>query len=769
MKTDNFKYMNRQVDSGQVSTRLLVNGKIEGGSRIVKLPGYANKISSDERYGGGTITLDKVFVFKDARHSFASSKTFFALDGDTLYYWNGSAWQAVTIDGRDAPDFNTPRFWYERGNLHISGGPTGKAAIYKYIDRQIANEEGYFANTKEFEGFWFGREKVPEFENTDGVNDTFYISGGTALYDGNTKKTDKCVEVNSYYYALGVYVLDDESLGIPTKSGMTSRFYDSNTDNAESWVPVIGIMQTPGTLDERIVGIDLYVAKSGAIEYKKDYGNNWLSGIIAKHWPQIIRTGKGELEWESMDFRFLKRVDINGDTVIHTTTAESTAVDTLKYVAALGAAGFFPSNLVAALGIKYKKTSSNSWSYAAISSYDNDGSTQTIKTSGSPFDGSSNYAIQIVAKWIVDGSYKTKTIPWRYDGSVNDGIDERGDSFDVSQPYSLVEEYQPEANFHAVQNRRTFILDYTTDERHRNGLGWSEIDAPANIPNGNLLLLSTLPDEEAKGLCAINGGLLALYEKSCHLIRMTGEPVTYDAEEGKFEIGCIASYGVIVIDEIARWPGIDGIKMFTNEPIDLTEEVLMDDYKSIITSEYTNNNNSYEGIVVGHSQKQNLIVWSFPNSTYAIGDLTVNLLIYHIGKGFFFGESDKTFKWLFEGYNGELYGVDDDGIYELFAGTPDELNRRVFESGIMSNEMASGLIEKVRLTYKGTPTLKIYANRESTAVIDEVFSEKTSVGQESHFVMTMGDELQIRVESAKTTDEEELNKIEFSSNQIAMV
>ena len=64
MKIDKYTYMNRQADDTQVGTRLLVNGKIEGGSRIVKLPGYASKISSRTIEGGGHIQFDKVFEYK---------------------------------------------------------------------------------------------------------------------------------------------------------------------------------------------------------------------------------------------------------------------------------------------------------------------------------------------------------------------------------------------------------------------------------------------------------------------------------------------------------------------------------------------------------------------------------------------------------------------------------------------------------------------------------------------------------------------------------
>ena len=133
------------------------------------------------------------------------------------------------------------------------------------------------------------------------------------------------------------------------------------------------------------------------------------------------------------------------------------------------------------------------------------------------------------------------------------------------------------------------------------------------------------------GGCAVRGGGLALYEKSCHYINMGMEPIRYDGEEGKWEKGCISSFGVINNDEVAIWPGLNGILIFNGEPVDLTEMVLRDTYKAMIASEYSENNNSYEGIVGAYSQKQNLFVWTFPNCIEAIGDLTLKMLAYDPG------------------------------------------------------------------------------------------------------------------------------------------
>ena len=363
---------------------------------------------------------------------------------------------------------------------------------------------------------------------------------------------------------------------------------------------------------------------------------------------------------------------------------------------------------------------------------------------------------------ISSGEFNTMNFMWRYDGQEDSDIDERDDPIDTIQPYILTKEDFIQANYAAKQNRRIFRLVGKY-------LYYSEIDMPSVTPNRNIVVLDITPGEVDMGVVAIRGGLLALHEKSIHLIRMTGEPVSYDAEEGKWNEGCLSHEGIVTIEETVYYPGRDGIKTFTNEPMDLTDKVLRDTYKDLIDSEYSGNNNSYEAIVGAYSKKYNLIVWSFPNSTLTIDDLTVQLLIFDIGKGFFFGESSKTYTYLFEGYKGEIFGVDADGIYELFADTPTESNRLVFETGIITPDMSEILVERLRIVYKGTPTIKLYPDRISTALFSETFSNKTSVGEEDRFTMTHAQELQLRIESPSSTADQEIVKIETKESRVELI
>ena len=770
MKLDKYTYMNRQASDTQVGTRLLINGKIEDGNRIVKLSGYDTVVNSRAKMGGGSIQFDKVFQFKDPRHGYATQKTYFAVWSNVLYWWDGVEWMEVDWNGQEPCNFDEIRFWFERGELHISGGAEGNGAVYQYLDRDPGEERGYFENSKGYVGFWFGREELPIFDNTrpQGVGSTMFGAQiGNATYDGPIN-TAKCLNPGMVHYVLGIFIFEGGQPGIPNKKGMFAKVMPSGAQ--DSVYLDIFIQLDPNVLDERVVGIDIYGTSSHKIEYEYKHPTG-LPKIAnqAISIPVVVRDDTGEQEFETLDFKFLKRIDINAPLIIYEGVMEAADTNTLTYPATIGSEGFFPLSAFS-LGyfyVRYKEDADDDWNYAYISSTSNNGTTQSINVSTTPFTGSTKYIGQIVSRWTDVADIKHIDFLWRYDGYGD--LDELGDPLDTIQPYSLVKEYHVEGRFIVKQNRRIGKLDCFTDQRYQNMFIWSEADMPSICPNRNLLLLDTFPGEEAKGLCVVPYGWLPLFETSCHLIRVTGEPVTYDAEEGKWNDGCIASRSVVQIEETPLWCGVDGIKMFDGSPKDLTREVLRDAYKDLIASEYAGNNNSYEGIVGAFSRKQNLIVWTFPNSTLTIGDLTVQLLAYDPGKGFFFLESDKTFTWLFEGYDGELYGVDADGVYELFADTPTELNRLVWQSGILMTEMGEVFVERLRAVYKGTPTLSFFADRSATEVFGEALTASTSVAQENRFAMAMGKDMQVQVESESSILDQEIDQIDITVKELALV
>lgn len=746
MGFENFEHPQRQADDTQVITRLLINGKIEGPpnrNKIVKLPGYANSVTGRSKSGGGNIQFDKVFIFKDPRHGYATQKTFFAIWSNKMYWWSGTEWHEVEWNGIEACNFDEIRFWYDRDELHISGGDEGRAAVYKHLDRDPGVGTGYFYNSRGFTGFWFGPEELPQFNLRDRT-----IKDGTE-YMSLVGNWGENIDESLAHYLMAVYNCEGQE-GIYKEKSYIFIGPGTATGNGFSVEFTVDFKN----LDKRVTSIDVY----GAI--------GMMSGGAPIDVVELDKQDEISLDW-----KFLKRISINEDTVWLETDSDSgeyTDDDTIKtYTTKEPKFDFKDDALNDDYYLAARKSSDDVWIVSKITDVKDfyiSGYTY-FDTEDPIFEAGNTYFLKIISRWEkVTGEEYRNRILWIDDDSL-------GDPYDTIQAYSIIGEKFPEVKFSVNQDRRTYRLDGKY-------LRWSEPDKPCVAPNGNLMIMNIEPGEEERGLAIVGGALLAFYEKGVHYIRMTGEPVTYDAEEGKWKDGCIASRGLVNFNEIAIWPSIDGFKIFGLErgekekgvAGDLTENVLRDDYKSLIASEYSGNDSSYEGIVGAYSGKQNLVVWTFPNSTFTIGDLTVKLLAYDILKGgFLFLESDKTFKHLFEGYDGELYGVDDDGIYELFADSPDESNRLVWESGIIIPEMGEILLERLRLVYKGTPTVSLYADRGATAVLSETLTAKTSVGQEDRFVMVQAKELQIKIESPLSTDGQEIGKIETAEKILGLI
>lgn len=362
-----------------------------------------------------------------------------------------------------------------------------------------------------------------------------------------------------------------------------------------------------------------------------------------------------------------------------------------------------------------------------------------------------------------NGTFYSTHVGWRFDPELAIDV---GDPIDVAQPYKLIEEYYPSFQFATSQDRRVFRLDCFLDKRYRNMLMWSEIDMPAVIPNLNNILLNTFPDEQSRGLLAINNGLLALFERSGHLIRMTGEPIQYDAEESKFDVGCIGAGTALEIGGIAFWLGYDGIYIFTDQYKNLIEDIFLDDYISLIANEYANEGH-YQDIQSGYSPEDKLIIWTFPHSTYTIEGYDIKLLAWDLRKQeLIILESNKTFLDFATGYDGKLYGRASDGFYKLFASSPSESNRLIYRSGKMYMPGGRLTSSQIKIRYLGTMKVKLINDLDNT-VLEENFGENTSMNFRIRDIASEGEEIEIEILSnAKNTDDEKIGNIYLEQGQI---
>lgn len=361
-----------------------------------------------------------------------------------------------------------------------------------------------------------------------------------------------------------------------------------------------------------------------------------------------------------------------------------------------------------------------------------------------------------------DGDYYSTVVQWRFDPELNVDV---GDPIDVAQPYALMEEYHPSYRFAAHQNRRTYRLDCKLRKRHKNLLMWGEVDMPSVVPGLNGIFLNTFPDEESKGLISINNGLLALFERSGHLIRMTGEPIQYDAEESKFEVGCIG--GIVSYEGIGFWLGFDGIYIFLNQYKNLIEDYFLDDYIALIANEYSNNSSSYDAIKGGYGSEDKLIVWTFPNSTYTIEGYAVKLLAWDLRKNeIIILESEKTFSSFAEGYNGKLFGIASDGIYKLFSSNPIESNRLVYRTGKMVYSKGRIVTKQLKIRYLGEMKITAINDLDNT-VIDENFGSHSVMDFAIRDVVSEGEEVELEIKSnSKNTNTEKIGLIDFETEAI---
>jgi len=739
MVIDDFKYMNRMGPDHKAVTRFLQNAKIEPGGRMVKLPSREVTISTRSIQGGGTLSLtnDSIF-FKDPNHSdLTTSSNVLTIWNDKLYYFNGTAWVLVTWRGSTSADFDKVRYWSDRGTLHVPGGPDGVAAVYEYLDRQIADSNGYFNDAVEFEGFWFGAEELPTFPKI-----SMAVTAIDAVHDSGNYSD--ALQKEKPHYIMAVYNCDGQE-SIPSSSSMI-QFGDGSP--TESFVARILIAQSATIADHRVTAIDLYVA----------------TDLLVADDNADVAT---DTDFHMIQWKFLRRIHINKPHILWSGTLKSiSALDSnfWNLDATQGTKDHFTNDVLnTGFKIRFRPLSGGSWDSRDITDvvYDASGVNDLLAIAA---DGAAvaigQYDCQVISEWTLNGAQYDIYTLWRFEGSGS-SVSELGDPIDTVQAYSLIDENFPQAEFVATQDRRTFRLGPKTDIERPNTLLWSEVDKPQVVPNGNLVLLNINPGEAAKGLVAIRNGLLALYEQTAHYIRMTGEPVEYDAEEGRSENGCIASKSVVEVDERLYWLGPDGVKMFDGS-IQTLSDPIRDDYISLIASELAVAG-TYEGIVGGYSRDKRMIVWVFPSSTLSIEGNTINALGYDVVmNGFVFLNLAGNFTFLFQDYDGVLYGSRvSSGVDKIFGDTPSTGNAMVWRSGSIMNELDRINVEKFRVRYLGTFTIEVYPEKNGNTVLDDTMTERTSVGTSDARIGIDVNDFDMKIYSSTSKDDAEMTRVEI--------
>lgn len=773
MRIDDFTYMDRQGSSIKAITRLLVNGKLigtPGRQRILKLSGFQNYTTNKGISGGGTITIQGNGVFfKHPSHAYAkTTQTMLMIDTATLYYYHASnGWTAVSWDGAGSADFlnadgnnGDVRFWFERGKLHIAAGPNGTPAVYMYIDREKdSDKNGFYNNNVELDGFWLGPEVIPTFDASSYLTITEF----DAL--NNTVAYANCLQRKIRHYVMGVFVCGGD-VAIPSTTGMTSFKGDAG---AESYFVEIKITLPSSGFDKRITGIDLYAAiDNEAVEKGRiDLAN--------------------DTDFPYIDWKHLRTIDINNPNLIWSGTAYADGGDTIMVIYKWlngeggeldGSLDHFPDDSLNNFKCRYRLSPAVGWTIRNVTdTLFHKNIVAGIDVLKITLDGANidqnYYEIQVYSEWTADnGNYEIYTL-WRFEGDEST-VSELGSPIATTQPYALLNEYYPTSKFYAMQDRRVFTLAPSLDgAQYKNMLLWSEIDRPFTWPNDNHVLLNTLMDEEPTGLFSVWNGLLALFEKSSHYIRMTGEPIQYDAEEGKFNRGCISWKSGVEVDGAVYYVSRYGISRFSNgQEVDISEEYIRDALVSIIDSEATNNSGSYADIEGKYDSKRDVIIWTFPNSAASISSVTVDCVGYDVKrKGFFFLDSTKDYICLINDYDGKVYGMDTDAIYELFGSGPSENTKLIWESGeIMGRDFFDVHLKGIRLRYEGTPSVTVYQRQKaSTRTITDgskAFPEQTTPGNHSRTMEVHGENIRFRIEMADSNSVDIIEMLDVIAEEI---
>lgn len=745
MVIDDFPYMDRMSSDHKAITRFLLNVKIERNGRMTKLLGYeTSSIDNNDINGGGSLAFGQNGIFyKHPEHPTASTiPTVFIIHNNELYYWGGSDWVQVTWEGNLGKGLENPRFWASREKLFIAGGTSGREAVYEYLDRQIADGNGYFNDNEEYNDFYFAPGLFPQFDMRFAFRSFDILNHATFV-----------VEPTKAHYVMGVYNFNGQE-GIYKPSSYKILTTGGETDTTTVWQVEFGVaFDAKNNFDKRVTAIDLYMgidryalAQTPTIDTDLDIDQQDENRIQWKFWRRIsINKDTTWIETPSDDALASSGVTVG---IVQPGTGELAWLDAFA----------FGANTLTDFYLAKRSTGSDTWTYSKIAS----NTTITITVTDADFFVTGNrYFVKVVSRWeLVSGStYKMNVLLL--------GDDSLGDPYDTVQAYNISGEYYPQAEFTAIQDRRTYRLGPTTDEEHKNILMWSEPDKPQVNPNRNLVILKTHPNEDPKGLVEISNGLLAFYEKSVHRIRMTGEPVIYDAEEGKADVGCIAKHSIVEENGRVYWFGNDGIKMFDGQIHEVADPI-RDDYFRLIANELLQWE-SYDRIVGGYSRAMRMIVWhfggSFGNNLEIEGE-SVDGLGYDIDKGGFTFLNTTFFYYLLSDYDGILYSpTAANEIVQVFGGAPDENNKMVYESGQITQGFDRTRADKIKIRNKGTFDIKIYGDKKSTAIVNEPYGTTTTLNHDVRVGLDV-DEFKIRAESEMNKLDAEFTRIAIRSEQL---
>jgi hypothetical protein len=387
------------------------------------------------------------------------------------------------------------------------------------------------------------------------------------------------------------------------------------------------------------------------------------------------------------------------------------------------------------------------------------------------------YIVEIYSPWTENGDQWEVYYMWRHDGHTptQDCVygdtwnvtNELGEMIDTIQPFSLKDEYHPQAKFNAIQNTRSFRLAPSfkdQNDKYENMIIWSEPDRHSMFPLQNSMKVNTAHGELAKGLYSVPNGVLGLFERSGHILRMTTEPVRYDEEEGKFQTSCLTHRGIIDYNGILFWLGIDGINIYLgNTKKDITEGIIRTKYQELLANEYAVNE-SYNFISGGYDIKNNLVMWHFPNSDYTIKGYTINTLAFSLDdQSFLFlnmGSLGSPFDGFAIDYDGRAHNLvrDTGHIHRLFDGNSTDSSVLRWDSGILKPSNQNIFIRRLELTYKGIPTVTIQ-QKDGTIIYTETWPENTSLDVNSIFVQCFGINAEINISFATSVSETELAKV----------
>jgi len=819
MEYNKFIPMNLEADETQVLTTFLLNAKSKGGgTKIVKYSGEITVCNTNEDGEGDPKSIDDIFFFRHPKTPITQNQpVIYGVSGNNLYYFNGGQWILVPAEGLESgthPIFagwateNCQHFIFMGQEVRILGGQTGHSATYKLIDRRITDKNGFFKDKEEHVGLCLFPEKIPVLRVEYDMALAVRIAN---IHDSNLRPASytNFLSYNAVLGIMGLYVTDDGQQQIPEEAS-TSLTFDSTSaviaDNYSRYVEY-SIVLDYSTMDKRIRYIDIYVSAGQTVEGSVEYA--YIPGSMNQRDPNNVRGGSvslarstGESDWSKMNWRFRQRLDVNADNILMSAAMRGCRLS------GTGGAGYgmtylgqsdaqaFPNGSLTAAGchLRFRVSAEAEWTDASITSdgwyYGEDDQQYEAITIDKLTFVDTWYMAEIYSAWTnTEGEKWTIKGLWCHDGhtantnrNIGSGITpppqtQLLEMIDTAQPYALNNEYHPQAKYSAVQDLRSFRLALSLKDItdiYENMVLWSEVNRHSTFPMQNSILLQTAKGELAMGMYSVQNGVLALFEASGHLLRMTTEPVRYDEEEGRFFTSCVCHKGIVDYNNMLFWLGLNGISAFTgNGAKDISMGSIRSVYLELLANEFAVHN-SYNFISSGYDVKENIVFWHFPNSTYTINTIQINTLVYSFeDSGFAFvnvGSLGSSVSGITVDLSGRAHSyISDTGyIYKLFeGGSSTSTSVLRWDSGIINPPGQMVFIRKVSLIYKGTPTITIQS-KAGTVGFTYTCPENSILDSHDIFCNYVGISAKIVISFTDSVGIDELAKVEIDSVPMQM-